>query len=224
MNLKTRIGATLLCTVSTIALITGARAQDSSQNSGTESIVVTGSRVIQDAANSPTPLTIISASDLNATTPSTLSDGLNKLPEFIGSQNTRSVNNASTDTAANVLNLRDFGPQRTLVLLDGQRVVAANTNGTVNIDTLPQALVQRVDVVTGGASAVYGSDAVTGVVNFVLDKRFDGFKVNANSGISTYGDGASYQLGLAAGTDLFGGRGHLEGSARHQHVDTILVN
>ena len=221
MNLRSHIGATLLCTVSTLALITGARAQNNDQNAPSETIVVTGSRVIQDAANSPTPLTIITASDLNATTPSTLSDGLNKLPEFIGSQTTRSVNNASTDTAANVLNLRDFGAQRTLVLLDGQRVVAANTNGTVNIDTLPQMLVQRVDVVTGGASAVYGSDAVSGVVNFVLDKKYDGFKVNANSGISTYGDGMNYKISAAAGTDLFGGRGHIEASFDYFHADPI---
>ena len=221
MNFKSRIGATLLCTVSTLALVTGARAQGAGQGNNTESIVVTGSRIIQDAANSPTPLTTISASDLNATTPTTLSDGLNKLPEFIGSQNTRSVNNASADNAANVLNLRDFGAQRTLVLLDGQRVVASNTNGTVNIDTIPQELVQRVDVVTGGASAVYGSDAVSGVVNFILDKKFDGFKVNANSGISTYGDGMTYKVSAAAGTDLFGGRGHIEGAFDFFHADPI---
>jgi len=150
------------------------------QEANTESVVVTGSRVISDAINSPTPLTVIDATQLQATTPSNIADGLNKLPEFIGSQNTRSVNNASADNAANVLNLRSFGAQRTLVLLDGQRVVASNTNGTVNVDTLPQLLVQRVDVVTGGASAVYGSDAVSGVVNFILNKKFDGFKVNAN--------------------------------------------
>ena len=221
MNFRSHIGATLLCTVSTLALITGARAQNNDQNAASESIVVTGSRVIQDAANSPTPLTVITASDLNATTPSTLSDGLNKLPEFIGSQNTRSVNNASTDNAANVLNLRAFGPQRTLVLLDGQRVVAANTNGTVNIDTLPQALVQRVDVVTGGASAVYGSDAVSGVVNFVLNKKFDGLKVNANAGISTYGDAMTYKVSGAAGTELFGGRGHIEGAFDYFRADPV---
>src|SRR5471032_1882284 len=217
MNFKSSIGVTLLCTVSTLALTCAARAQ----NTGVESVVVTGSRVISDAVNSPTPLTVLDVSQLQATTPSNIADGLNKLPEFIGSQNTRSVNNASTDTAANVLNLRSFGSQRTLVLLDGQRVVASNANGTVNVDTLPQLLVKRVDVVTGGASAVYGSDAVSGVVNFILDKDFKGFKVNANSGISTYGDGMTYKVGAAAGTELFGGRGHLEGSFDYYHADPI---
>jgi len=217
MNFKSRIGVTLLCTASTLALTIAARAQTNS----VETVVVTGSRVISDAINSPTPLTVVDTSQLQATTPSNLADGLNKLPEFIGSQSSRSVNNASTDTAANVLNLRSFGSQRTLVLLDGQRIVASNTNGTVNVDTLPQLLVQRVDVVTGGASAVYGSDAVSGVVNFILDKKFEGLKVNANSGISSYSDGMTYKLGLAAGMPLFGGRGHLEGSFDYFHADPI---
>ena len=217
MNFKSSIGVTLLCTASTLALTSAVRAQQAN----TELVVVTGSRVISDAINSPTPLTVLDTSQLQATTPSNLADGLNKLPEFIGSQNTRSVNNASADNAANVLNLRSFGAQRTLVLLDGQRVVASNANGTVNVDTLPQLLVQRVDVVTGGASAVYGSDAVSGVVNFVLNKNFSGVKVNANSGISTYGDGMTYKLGVAAGTELFGGRGHLEGSFDYYHADPI---
>jgi iron complex outermembrane receptor protein len=217
MNFKFSIGVTLLCTVSTLALTSAVRAQQT----GIESVVVTGSRVISDAINSPTPLTVLDVTQLQATTPSNIADGLNKLPEFIGSQNTRSVNNASANNAGNVLNLRSFGGQRTLVLLDGQRVVASNANGTVNVDTLPQLLVQRVDVVTGGASAVYGSDAVSGVVNFVLNKNFDGFKVNANSGISTYGDGMTYKVGVAAGTELFGGRGHLEGSFDYFHADPI---
>lgn len=216
MNFSTRIGVTLLCTASTLAITSIARAQDVS-----EAVVVTGSRVIQDAANSPTPLTTLSSLELQTTTPTTLADGLNKLPAFIGSQNSRSVNNASANNAGNVLNLRSFGAQRTLVLLDGQRVVASNSNGTVNVDTLPQMLVNRVDVVTGGASAVYGSDAVSGVVNFVLDKNFVGFKAHANAGISSYGDAATYKISAAAGTSLFGGRGHFEASFDYLNQDPL---
>lgn len=217
MNFKSKIGGTLLCTASILALTSVTRAQEAS----VESVVVTGSRVIQDATMSPTPLTVLPVEDLQVATPSNIADGLNKMPEFIGSQTSRSVNNASTDAAANVLNLRSFGAQRTLVLLDGQRIVASNTNGTVNVDTLPQMLVQRVDVVTGGASAVYGSDAVSGVVNFILDKKFTGFKVNANAGISTYGDAATHKIAAAAGTDLFGGRGHFEASMDYFQADPL---
>src|SRR6202030_754030 len=125
----------------------------------------------------------------------------------------------SQNFSSNTLNLRNFGAQRTLVLLDGHRASSSNADGTVDIDTLPQMLISRVDVVTGGASAVYGSDAVTGVVNFVLDKKFDGLKFDMNSGISTYSDAWSYNLGVAAGTDLVGGRGASETAVEYSHRD-----
>jgi len=194
------------------------------QAPGVEQVVVTGSRVISDIARSPTPLTVVTTAQLQATTPSNLPDALNKLPIFQGSNNPRGSDNASSNNAGNVLNLRNFGAQRTLVLLDNHRVAPTNSNGTVDIDTLPQMLVSRVDVVTGGASAVYGSDAVTGVVNFVLDENFTGLKLDVNSGISSYGDGASYKAGIAAGTDLFGGRAHFETSLQHFHADGIPHN
>ena len=107
------------------------------------------------------------------------------------------------------------------MLLDGHRAAPSNADGTVDIDTLPQMLVSRIDIVTGGASAVYGSDAVTGVVNFVLDKKFNGLKTDVNAGISTYADAMSYNLGAAAGTDLFGGRGHFEAALEYRHRDPV---
>ena len=187
----------------------------------TERVVVTGSRVIFDSEESPTPVIGLATRQLLSTSPRNLPDALNKLPVFQGSTTARGTNNASVNSAGNVLNLRNFGAQRTLILLDGHRVAAANANGTVDVDVLPQMLVERIEVVTGGASAVYGSDAVTGVVNFVLDKNFNGVKAEANSGISTYGDAASYNIGIAAGTGLFGGKGHIELSLRHFHQDGL---
>ena len=186
-----------------------------------ESVVVTGSRVISDAANSPTPLTIVSTADLLATTPTNIPDGLNKLPIFQGSQTLGRPGDGSKNFASNTLNLRNFGAQRTLVLLDGHRAAPSNADGTVDTDTLPQMLISRVDIVTGGASAVYGSDAVTGVVNFVLNKKFDGVKFDINSGLSTYADAMTYNLGVVAGTDLFGGRGHFEGALEFRHRDPV---
>jgi iron complex outermembrane receptor protein len=186
-----------------------------------ESIVVTGSRVISDAANSPTPVTMISTKQLRDTTPANLADGLNKLPIFQGSQTIGRPGDGSQNFSSNTLNLRNFGAQRTLVLFDGHRGSPSNADGTVDIDTLPQMLVSRVDIVTGGASAVYGSDAVTGVVNFVLDKKFDGLKIDTNTGISTYADAMSYNLGAVAGTDLFGGRGHFETAVEYRHRDPV---
>ena len=186
-----------------------------------ESIIVTGSRVISDASLSPTPVTIVSTKQLRETTPSNLADGLNKLPIFQGSQIVGRPGDGQGNFSSNVLNLRNFGVQRTLVLLDGHRAPPSNADGTVDIDTLPQMLVSQIDIVTGGASAVYGSDAVTGVVNFVLDKKFTGFKTDINAGISTYGDAMNTNLGAAAGLDLFGSRGHFEAALEWRRRDPV---
>ncbi|HEX4272314.1 MAG TPA: TonB-dependent receptor [Rhizomicrobium sp.] len=188
----------------------------------TETVVVTGSRVISDAANSPTPITAVSSDQLLTTTPTNLADGLNKLPVFQNSGSSRSLSSGGGNSSGDFLNLRNFGQQRTLVLLDGMRLPASNQNGSVDVSTLPQTLMSRVDVVTGGASSVYGSDAITGVVNFILDKNFNGVKYEANAGISEYGDGFKYKVNVAAGTDLFGGRGHIEGAVEYRHADGVL--
>ena len=187
----------------------------------TTQVVVTGTRLTSKGLKSPTPLTVISADQLRATTTTDLPDALNKLPIFQGSQQPRRSGDGTGNFASNILALRNFGAQRTLVLLDGHRVTPSNTNGTVDADTLPQILVSRVDVVTGGASAVYGSDAVAGVVNFILDDKFKGFKYDINGGISGYHDGASYKLGAAWGQDLFGGRGHIIAAAQHFQQEPV---
>jgi len=186
-----------------------------------EAVTVTGSRIISDITQSPTPLTVVTSDELLANTPTNIPDALGKLPVFFGNRSQRNVQNGSSNGSGNVLNLRNFGASRTLVLLDGHRVAPSNSDGSVDVDTLPQMLMSRVDVVTGGASAVYGSDAVAGVVNFVLDKKFTGVKYNINSGISKYGDAAQYQAGVAFGSDILGGRGHFEGALRYYHQDGV---
>ena len=226
MDMKIKIF--LLCSVaSSVALSANARAQESSV-AGTggeeDAIVVTGSRVITNGADSPTPVTVISPEQLQATTTSNIPDALNKLPVFMGSSSQRTIGNSNSNASGNTLNLRNFGANRTLVLFDGRRVAPSNPDGSVDVDILPEMLMSRVDVVTGGASAVYGSDAVSGVVNYILDKNFSGIKYKANVGISDYRDGFQRQIGVAAGTDLFGGRAHLEGSARYFKQDMIRMD
>lgn len=206
-------------TVSLIALLASLSswpvyAQDAS--TPTETITVTGSRVISNIENSPTPLTTLTSADLEQYTPTSVPDALIKLPMFTGSTFPRQAYQDLT-----ILDLRNFGANRTLVLMDGHRVTPSLQDGTVGLETLPMTLMTRTDVVTGGASAVYGSDAVSGVVNFVLDKAFTGVKVDVNGGISTYGDGAGYNFNAAAGTSLFGGRGHFEASVNSQHRDLV---
>jgi outer membrane receptor protein involved in Fe transport len=209
-----------LASASVLAMSAAALAQ-AVDTTDTITVTVTGSRVIQDAANSPTPLTVVSTNELLETTPSNIMDGLNKLPVFQNSATRRNAGNAGGNGGGSFLNLRNFGRQRTLVLLDGMRLQPAAQDGAVDISVLPQTLMARVDVVTGGASAVYGSDAVTGVVNFILDKNYSGLKYDANAGISKYGDGFQWKAELAGGTDLFGGRAHVLGSLQYSHADGV---
>jgi outer membrane receptor protein involved in Fe transport len=182
-----------------------------------QEVTVTGSRVITNGNDSPTPVTVIQASELDSLRPGTLADGLNSLPVFSGSNSQINVGNptgafSGGNNTANTLNLRNLGALRTLMLFNGQRLVPTLTLGSVDVNMVPQMLIQRVDIVTGGASAVYGSDAVSGVVNFVIDRNFNGIKADVNAGMSVYNDDRSYRVGVAAGTPLFGGRGHIEGS------------
>jgi outer membrane receptor protein involved in Fe transport len=206
-------------TVSLIALLAGlssGSAYAQSASDSTESVVVTGSRVITNIANSPTPLTALSNTELTQMTPTSVSDALVKLPVLSASVFPRQAYQNLT-----ILNLRNFGGNRTLTMLDGHRLTPSLQDGTVGVETLPLTLMSRTEVVTGGASAVYGSDAVSGVVNFILDKAFTGFKVEVNGGISTYGDGASFKLEAAAGTSLFDGRGHIEVAVSSRHRDIV---
>jgi outer membrane receptor protein involved in Fe transport len=191
-------------------------------------IVVTGSRIITNGSASPIPLTTVSSDMLASAAPAgTISDALNNLPVFSGSRNQFS-NPGSNATgvqggngAANVLNLRNLGAYRTLVLFDGHRVPPTLYNSTVDVDLIPQELISRVDIVTGGVSAVYGSDAVSGVVNYVLNRKFDGFRAHAEAGISQEGDAATRDVGAAFGFKV-GDRGHFEGSVQHREYDGIL--
>jgi len=187
-------------------------------------ITVTGSRIITDNVHSPTPITSVDMDEIAKTTPSDVADALNKLPNIIGGRTPRTQGNGGTNNGGNVLSLRNFGPSRTLVLLDGHRVAQSNQDGTVNIDILPTMLMDRVDIVTGGASAIYGSDAVAGVVNYVLNTKFTGLEVKSDFGQSTYQDGDQYQLGAAWGTDLFESRGHFEAAARFRHQNMIPIS
>ena len=187
-------------------------------------ITVTGSRTITDNAQSPTPLTTVDIAALALTTPSDTADALNKLPSILGGRTPRTQGNGSTNNGGNTLSLRNFGTSRTLVLMDGHRIAPSNQDGSVNIDALPQMLVERVDIVTGGASAIYGSDAVAGVVNYVMNKEYTGFEIKADYGMSKYSDGDQYQVGAAWGTDLFSDRGHFEVAARFRHQDMIPMS
>ena len=200
------------------ALMVPAQAQtaaaQTAQAPSVEEIVVTGSRIVRDGYEAPTPVSVLGAEEINAMASANIADSIAKLPAFTGSQSQRTgaVNLSSGAAGVNLLNLRGLGSQRVLVLLDGKRVInsaltAGYTGGDTNL--MPQGLVTRVDVVTGGASAAYGSDALSGVVNFILDKEFVGIKGDVQGGVSTYGDDRNWGINLSSGTAFAGGRGHL---------------
>ncbi|QTH20222.1 TonB-dependent receptor [Rhizorhabdus wittichii] len=180
-------------------------------------IVVTATRTNRTGYTAPTPTTILSLEHMNQAQPASLADFVNQLPALSGSVSPRN-NNGTTNggtAGANLLNLRNLGVNRTLALLDGRRVVASTLTGAVDVNLLPTALIKRVDVVTGGASAAWGSDAVAGVVNFVLDDRYQGLKGKISKGITQEGDGSTFQAELSGGMAFADGRGHIVVSGQY---------
>jgi len=186
----------------------------------TETVVVTGSRIQSAAMDTPVPVNSISADQLWSMSAQSIPAGLAKLPVFAPVRGSDTASDGGYQPTGNYMDLYGLGPIRTLVLEDGHRVTSTYYDGTVDVNSLPQMLIQRVEVVTGGASAVYGSDAVSGVVNFILDKHFQGLKGVFQGGISTFGDAKSFRVGLAGGTDVFD-RGHFEWSAEFFNRDII---
>ena len=217
---------------STAALMAAMSASDAlaqSPDNNIEQVVVSASRVTIAGYAQPTPVTVVGSAQLEKEAFANITDAVRQLPQVNAPPSTYSTNAGGGGPASageNILNLRNLGATRTLVLFDNQRVVASNISGGVDIGNLPSALVQRIDVVTGGASAAWGSDAVAGVVNFVLNKNFDGFKANIQAGEAYNGLNRNMSSQVAWGGDLFGGRGHfiLAASANISPDATPVVN
>ena len=199
----------------------GAIAQDDAGE--IEEIAITGSRIrATDGMAAPTPVTAITTGELTNFEPGgTVAEQLDALPQFFGTQSAQRGGGALFGSAGgSFLNMRSLGANRTLVLLDGSRVVPADKRGSVNVDTFPTALVRTVDVVTGGASAAYGADALGGVTNFVIDREFEGLKVQVGTGRNEFGDGNRYNMSVAGGK-RFGEKLNLIGSIDVKQIDQI---
>ena len=189
-----------------------------------EEVVVTGSRIVREGYEAPTPLTVVGVEELQKSADSNLLNIMATMPAVSGAVSAQSGISGLSPGNAGVqsLNLRSLGTTRVLVLLDGQRSVGAQRDGSVDTASFPSQLIQRVDVVTGGASAVYGSDAVAGVVNFILDRKFTGVKGELSGGTTVYGDDKNYKVELSAGFG-FGpdDRGHVLLSGKHEFNEGI---
>lgn len=186
-------------------------------------IVVTGSRIARPNLESTVPISTVTGDEFFQTGQTSVGDVLNELPAL---RSTFSQSNAGRflgTVGLNMLDLRGLGTQRTLVLVNGRRHVAADILGNAvspDINTIPSDLIERVDIITGGSSAVYGSDAIAGVVNFILKKDFEGIRLRAQGGVSKYGDAGSYVMAGMVGTNFAEGRGNIvvHGEYAHQNI------
>jgi outer membrane receptor protein involved in Fe transport len=182
-------------------------------------VVVTGSRIVSSGYSAPTPTTVIGEAQIQSNAQPNIFTTIAQLPSLQGSTgaSTGTFSTSSGTQGLSSFSLRGLGAIRTLTLLDGQRVVGANVSGVPDISMFPQLLVKRVDVVNGGASATYGSDAVGGVVNFITDTRFEGFKGNVLGSITRYGDDKTGLVQAAYGKSFLDNRLHVILSGEFDH-------
>ena len=239
MSLNTNRRTALRIAVSSLALFSlapdVARADDTApapdRGSATtqptaSDIVVTGTRIRRPDYNTASPVVSFGSALLQQSGSVNFTDFLTSLPALLNSQtayqNSGDRANIGT-TGLNLLNLRNLGTDRTLVLIDGRRHVSG-LEGTqsVDINTIPEDLVERTDILTGGASAIYGADGVTGVVNFILKKNFEGFTARAQAGVSKYGDNGNRLIALTWGRNFAGGRGNVALSYEYGGEDELI--
>ena len=210
-----------------VALATGASFLVQTRFAGAqeqlEEITVTGSRIQRTTGfTTPVPVTAVTLEDLQSFKPgATMADQLDQLPQFFQTQSAQRGGGALFGGAGrSVVDLRAMGPARTLILLDGARLAPADRDGSVHIDNIPSALLSQVEVVTGGASAAYGADALAGVTNFRLNRQYDGLDMSVSTGATSDSMGENNKVTFAYGTAL-GERGHVISSVEYQQIDPI---
>jgi len=184
-----------------------------------ETIVITGSRLARADNESASSIVVVPAQMFLQSGATSVERTLNELPQFVPTA-TGTSNGPGNDGQANI-SLRGLSPLQTLVLLDGRRLMPADGRGSVDLNVLPPALIERVEVITGGASAVYGSDAIAGVVNFRIKDNFEGVKLDAGWAETAQGDGEEYTTGLTAGTAFADGRGSIMGYVGYTQREQI---
>jgi outer membrane receptor protein involved in Fe transport len=217
--------ASLITAAVSLSSLGGEIAQAQTAEPVPEEITVTGTRIRRtDGMAEPVPVTTLTPEELQMFEPgSTVAEQLDALPQFfLTSTAQRGGPALFGNGGGSYLNMRGLGPERTLVLFDGYRMPPADKRGSVNVDALPTALVRSVDVVTGGATAAYGADALGGVTNFILDREFEGLKFNAGTGMNEFGhEGKNWNMSVAGGTRI-GERLNIIGSFEARHVDQIV--
>ena len=212
-----------------IALVITARTDVTAQEDALEEVVVTGSRIARRDFSAQSPIVTVDADSFNARTNVGIEATLNQLPQFTVAGTQASTSSASTPfpqataaPGAATINLRGLGLNRSLVLLDGRRVQPVNGQLVVDLNTIPSAAIERVEVITGGAAAVYGADAIAGVVNFILRRDFEGVEFSGQTGISEEGDGDETSINGLLGAAFADGRGSVMLGADYSKREIIL--
>ncbi|AKH41524.1 outer membrane receptor protein involved in Fe transport [Altererythrobacter atlanticus] len=197
---------------STVTIAAPAMAQEEGAGQS-NTIIVTGSRIQRADFENNSPTVTVDESLLQQSSTAALETNLNKLPQFTPAQTPQAgadIQPTATNTpGAATVSLRGIGANRNLVLLDGRRGTPGNASGVIDITTIPSAAIERVEIISGGASSTYGADAVAGVTNFILKKNFQGLELDGQVGITQEGDGFEYQLSGIMGTDFDDGRGNV---------------
>ena len=209
MLLTTAAFGGVIFPVAALAQTAEPQAEVSSENAASVDIIVTGSRISRADVNAPVPTKVLDSALIDQRGSTSIGDYLAEVPSFRNTQGPQTAASATLGTGQFSPDLRALGVIRTLTLVDGRRFVPSAATGQVDLNLIPQVLVDRIDVVTGGASAAYGSDAVAGVVNVIINKKLEGFKGNVSAGISHYGDGEEFRGALAWGSSFAGGRGRI---------------
>jgi iron complex outermembrane receptor protein len=206
------------------ACTTASTTPSSTAPSSEGTIVVTGSRIARPEYDSNSPTVSVDEQFFDQSTTAAIEQSLNKLPQFVVSQSSTTKNNdatgllpaggdiqpnATNTPGAATISLRGVGANRSLVLIDGRRGTPTNASGVVDVSTIPNSALQRVEIVSGGASATYGADAVAGVTNFILKDDVQGLELDGQIGLSDDGNGFEYQIGGIVGTDFPDGRGNV---------------
>lgn len=189
------------------------------------SIVVTGSRIRRPNLESQVPVTSIGGEEFFQQGQNNIGDTLNELPQLRSTFGQQNAGRFLGTTGLNLLDLRGLGTNRTLVLVNGRRHVAADILSNAvspDVNTIPNDLIERVDVVTGGNSAIYGSDAIAGVVNFILRRDFEGLQIRGNAGVSEEGFGGNQYVSVLAGMNFADGRGNITAHAEFAHQDRVF--
>ena len=175
-----------------------------------EEITVTGSRISRSGFTTPTPVSTVDSERMNQLGISNVGEALNQLPAFRPTT-TPTMGGLESGPALFLADLRGLGANRTLLLVNNRRFIPTTAQGAVDLNLIPSVMISRSEVVTGGASAAYGSDAVAGVVNILLDTEMEGFRSQLEYGISDQDDNENWQFSMAGGSSFAGGRGHLVG-------------